>query len=140
VLGIDTTAQQPQPQQTPTTAQTPAPAQTQGPVLVQAQTGGDPGWPNNEYTRKVPKPDFQVKWTGIRQNNGMFGITFTGVDQEQVKTYDQLLKASGYNRRRSEEDDVYGNYSLYALNSQNQAVALDYHFSESRVEAEMSIE
>ena len=79
-----------------------------------AQFGGE--WPENEFTKLVPKPNFDVM--GASSDDGSFTVAFQSVDVDQIKAYAEQVKASGFTVDAEEEDqNVYGvvvyTYSAY---------------------------
>ena len=79
-----------------------------------AQLGGN--WPDNEFTRLVPKPDFKL--SGASTSEDEFSAAFQSVDVDQVKAYAELVKARGFTVDAEEEDqNIYGvvvySYSAY---------------------------
>ena len=78
------------------------------------QLGGD--WPDNEFTRLVPKPGFKL--AGASTSDDEFSAAFQSVNVDQVKAYAEQVKASGFTVDAEEEDqNVYGvvvyTYSAY---------------------------
>jgi uncharacterized protein YxeA len=79
-----------------------------------AQLGGD--WPDNEFTRLVPKPGFKL--AGASSSDDGFSAAFQSVNADQVKAYAEQVKASGFTVDAEEVDqNVYGvivyTYSAY---------------------------
>ena len=79
-----------------------------------AQLGGN--WPDNEFTRLVPKPGFKL--AGASTSEDEFSAAFQSVDVDQIKAYAEQVKASGFTVDAEEEDqNVYGvvvyTYSAY---------------------------
>lgn len=55
-------------------------------------------WPENEYTEKIPKPDFGVlSFAGIA--DGKFSATFAKTDIEDAKKYVEALKKKGFDKK-----------------------------------------
>ena len=79
-----------------------------------ARLGGD--WPDNEFTRLVPKPGFKL--AGASTSDDEFSAAFQSADVGQIKAYAEQVKASGFTVDAEEEDqNVYGvvvyTYSAY---------------------------
>ncbi len=79
-----------------------------------AQLGGN--WPDNEFTRLVPKPGFKL--AGASTSEDEFSAAFQSIDVDQIKAYAEQVKASGFTVDAEEEDqNVYGvvvyTYSAY---------------------------
>ena len=64
-----------------------------------AQLGGD--WPDNEFTRLVPKPGFKL--AGASTSDDEFSAAFQSVNVDQVKAYAEQVKASGFTVDAEEE-------------------------------------
>ena len=80
-----------------------------------AQFGGE--WPENEFTKLVPKPNFDVM--GASSDDGSFTVAFSGVEIEQVKAYADKVKAKGFTIDATEESqNVYG-VSIYTYTANN---------------------
>lgn len=90
-----------------------------------AQLGGD--WPDNEFTKLVPKPNFDVM--GASSDDGSFTVAFSGVEIEQVKAYADKVKAKGFTVDATEESqNVYGVsiYTYTAYNSDGYCVEITF--------------
>jgi len=84
---------------------------------IQAQVGGD--WPDNEFTRLLPKPDFEVQ-IGI-SNDDSFTIAFTGTTIEQIKAYVEKIKAAGFTVGADTTDMEAAGMTVYNYNAKNAA-------------------
>lgn len=61
-----------------------------------AQSRNTVEWPDNEYTRQVPKPPFAIKSIGDMAVMGFIHINFVqGATLEAVEAYIESMKASG---------------------------------------------
>ncbi len=90
-----------------------------------AQFGGE--WPENEFTKLVPKPNFDVM--GASSDDGSFTVAFSGVEIEQVKAYADKVKAKGFTIDATEESqNVYGVsiYTYTAYNSDGYCVEITF--------------
>ena len=56
------------------------------------QAGGD--WPDNEYTRRIPRPDFHVN--SVTQAENAFNISFGETEVAQLRAYVRKLRAAGF--------------------------------------------
>ena len=74
-----------------------------------AQLGGE--WPDDEFTRLVPKPDMTV--SAASSENEQCVVTFSGATLEQIKAYAAQIKAAGC--EATEETDMAGVYTLSAI-------------------------
>lgn len=71
----------------------------------EAQIGGD--WPDNDFTKLLPKPDFEV--SAANTDSEMFSAMFSGVTVEQIKEYAEMVKAAGFTvDPQTEDQDVMG--------------------------------
>ena len=73
-----------------------------------AELGGD--WPDNEFTRLVPKPDMTV--SASSSDDEQCVVTFSGATLEQVKAYAAQIRAAGF--EPTEENEISGVYMLSA--------------------------
>lgn len=71
-----------------------------------AQLGGD--WPDNKFTRLVPKPDMKVG--AFSADDDECTVVFVGATLEQIKAYGAKIKSAGF--EVEEETDVAGVYML----------------------------
>lgn len=81
------------------------------------QYGGN--WPDNAFTRLVPKPDFPLLAANTSENE--FTVAFQNVTVDQIRAYAAKLKACGFTIDAEEEDQTtYGvviyTYSAYHAN------------------------
>ena len=58
----------------------------------EGQIGGD--WPDNEYTKIVPKPDFELY--AASGDDTFFTVAFTNATIEGIRAYAEKLKAAGF--------------------------------------------
>ena len=79
------------------------------------QMGGD--WPDNEFTKQVPKPDFAISLAG--GEGGSFGITFIDASIEQIKAYVEKVKAAGFTINPETEDMEVSGMVIYSYTAQN---------------------
>lgn len=78
------------------------------------QYGGN--WPDNAFTRLIPKPDFPLLAANTSENE--FTVAFQNVTVDQIRAYAAKLKACGFTIDAEEEDQTtYGvviyTYSAY---------------------------
>ena len=85
-----------------------------------AQLGGN--WPDNEFTKQLPKPDFQLAGASLKEDE--FTVGFTSVTVEQVKAYAEKVKASGFTVDAEEEDQNAYGVTVYRYSASN---ASGYH-------------
>ncbi|MBR7092662.1 MAG: hypothetical protein IKI50_05705 [Clostridia bacterium] len=80
-----------------------------------AQLGGS--WPDNEFTRLVPRPDFTL--AGASTEEDTFTAAFQSVELEQVKAYANQLKASGFTEDPEEVDQNAYGVIVYTYSAHN---------------------
>ena len=88
-----------------------------------SQYGGE--WPENKFTKLVPKPDFDL--IGASSDDYSFSVGFSSVTVQQIKAYAEKLKAAGFNIDVNEdEQNAYGvqMYEFTAANSAGYTVDL----------------
>ncbi len=81
----------------------------------ESQLGGS--WPDNAFTRLIPKPPFDMVGVAITGNE--FGATFQGSSMDEVKAYAASVKAAGFDQEVSEEDFSGQGYNLYTFEGYN---------------------
>jgi len=79
-------------------------------------TSGD--WPDNEFTRQVPKPDFAI--ITIVSNDSVFSAEFEIITEEQALTYAEQLIAAGFTPVRV-GDSHHDKGERYRLDTDNAA-------------------
>ena len=90
-----------------------------------AQLGGN--WPDNEFTRLVPKPGFKLAVASISDDE--FSAAFQSVAVDQIKAYTEQVKARGFTVDAEEEDqNVYGGvfYTYSAYNADGYHVEVTF--------------
>lgn len=90
-----------------------------------AQLGGN--WPDNEFTRLVPKPGFKL--AGASTSEDEFSAAFQSIDVDQIKAYAEQVKASGFTVDAEEEDqNFYGIvvYTYLAYNADGYCVEITF--------------
>ena len=81
----------------------------------EGQIGGN--WPDNEYTRLVPKPNLELQ---AAYNDGeSFGVTFVNATVEQIKAYVAQVKAAGFNINEVVEDEEFMGMVIYSFTAEN---------------------
>ena len=79
------------------------------------QVGGD--WPDNEFTKLVPKPEFEFLAANTDANS--FSVVFTSATIEQIKDYATKLKAAGFNINEEVEDQEMMGMVIYSFTAEN---------------------
>ena len=81
----------------------------------EAQIGGD--WPDNEFTKLVPKPDFAL--TAASADDGGFTVAFTDATIEQMRDYAEKVKAAGFTADAQTEDQEVMGMVIYTYSASN---------------------
>jgi hypothetical protein len=79
------------------------------------QYGGD--WPENEFTKLLPKPDFAL--TAASTNANGFTVAFTNVTAAQLKAYVEQVKAKGFTVDAETEDQEVMGIVIYSYTAKN---------------------
>ncbi|MDR0825409.1 MAG: hypothetical protein LBN74_09970 [Prevotella sp.] len=76
------------------------------------------GWPVNEYTQQLPKPDIKV---GVSGSSAIgFSVTFEKATMKQIKEYAGQIKKAGFTKD-SYESDGDNNMYMYMYSAKNAA-------------------
>lgn len=89
------------------------------------QLDGD--WPDNEFTKQVPRPEFQP--TAAMTNENVFSVAFVGTNVTEIRSYVEILKSAGFTVNAEEKDvEVFGMiaYSYAASNESGYRVEVTY--------------
>jgi predicted small lipoprotein YifL len=81
----------------------------------QGQMGGD--WPDNEFTKLLPKPDFAL--TAANTSGNTFSVGFASVTVEQVKAYVEQVKAKGFTVNPDLQDENMMGIVVYSYEAKN---------------------
>ena len=81
----------------------------------EGQIGGN--WPDNEYTRLLPAPGFELYARYVEGES--FVATFTSVTVEQIKAYVEQVKAAGFNVNETVEDQEIAGMVIYSFTAEN---------------------
>ena len=81
----------------------------------EGQVGGD--WPDNEFTKLVPKPDFEL--FGANTETDSFSAAFTSATIEQIRDYAAKVKAAGFNINEEVEDQEVMGMVIYSFTAEN---------------------
>ena len=81
----------------------------------EGQIGGD--WPDNEYTKIVPKPDFEL--TAARVDDEGFVVAFQSATLDQIKDYVTKIKAAGFTLNEELTDENVMGYQMYTFYAEN---------------------
>ena len=81
----------------------------------EGQLGGD--WPDNEFTKLIPKPDFEL--FGANTETDSFSAAFTSATIEQIRDYAAKVKAAGFNINEEVEDQEVMGMVIYSFTAEN---------------------
>ena len=81
----------------------------------EGQIGGD--WPVNEFTKLIPKPDFELFAANTETDS--FSVAFTSATIEQIKDYAAKVKAAGFNINEEVEDQEVMGMVIYSFTAEN---------------------
>ena len=81
----------------------------------EGQLGGD--WPDNEFTKLVPKPDFELFAASTETDS--FSVAFTSATIEQIKDYAAKVKAAGFDINEEVEDQEVMGMVIYSFTAEN---------------------
>ena len=81
----------------------------------EGQLGGN--WPDNEYTRLVPEPDFEL-YAASTDEEGFY-VSFSNVTLDQIKAYVARVKAAGFNINEEVEEQAIGGMVIYSFTAEN---------------------
>ena len=74
-------------------------------------------WPDNEFTKQIPKPEFAL----LSAETGEHGFTavFSGVGADQMKAYAGKVKAAGFDVDPEETDENVMGMAVYSYSASN---------------------
>ncbi len=81
----------------------------------QASFGGS--WPDNEYTKLIPKPEFGI--LGTEEEDGEFTVAFSNVSADDMKAYAEKVKAKGFDKDIDVQDQSVMGMTIYAFKASN---------------------
>ena len=81
----------------------------------EGQIGGD--WPDNEFTKLIPKPDFELFVANTETDS--FSVAFTSATIEQIRAYAAKVKAAGFNINEEVEDQEIMGMVIYSFTAEN---------------------
>ena len=81
------------------------------------QFGDD--WPDNEFTRLIPKPDFKVSFYSII--DGEFYATFGEVSYDDVRAYAAKARSAGFSNEEEVLDSDMMGIVIYSFTAKNAA-------------------
>ena len=87
----------------------------------------DGDWPNNEFTKQVPKPSFGARAANTQEKS--FSIAFVDTKVEDIRNYVEELKKAGFTVNASNKDvEVFGvvAYSYKASNDAGYRVEVTF--------------
>ncbi|MBR5059199.1 MAG: hypothetical protein IKX06_00335 [Clostridia bacterium] len=101
----------------PLTPQTAAPDDPEGSGFDPFSLIGKAEWPDNEFTRHVPKPPFSL--LSAAEEEDSFTAAFRNVTPEQVKAYVEEVKAAGFTVDPEIRDETVMGMSIYSYTASN---------------------
>ncbi len=81
----------------------------------EGQVGGN--WPDNEYTKLIPKPDFTITAAVVEGNT--FTVMFSDTTKEQITAYVEKVKNAGFTVDAETEDQEMGGIAIYSYTASN---------------------
>lgn len=81
----------------------------------EGQIGGN--WPDNEFTKLVPKPDFAI--TAASTDGEGFNVAFSDATIDQIKAYAEEVKKAGFDVDPQTEDQAVAGMTIYSYTAQN---------------------
>lgn len=93
---------------------------TQESISTESVTSEPENWPDNEFTRHIPQPDFPINVTGSGADKDDFVVVFKGADVDRIKAYVEKLKESGFNLRQDVEEYRVGGVTFYSFEAENE--------------------
>jgi len=81
----------------------------------EGQIGGD--WPDNEFTKLVPKPDFELFAANTETDS--FTVAFKSTTVEQIRDYVTKVKAAGFNIDEEVKDQEVMGMVIYSFTAEN---------------------
>ena len=75
------------------------------------------GWPENEFTKQVPKPNFETS-LGIPTDGNEFSV-LCGASLEQLREYTKELKKAGFKKNESTTDQSAFGMTVYNYTASN---------------------
>lgn len=82
------------------------------------QLGGE--WPDNEFTRLVPKPDFDELFGAVTEEK-TFTILFTETDMGKTRAYIEAVKAKGFTKDAESVDETAFGVTVLSYSAKNAA-------------------
>jgi len=79
----------------------------------EGQMGGS--WPDNEFTKLVPKPDMDIQYAG--EEDGEFVVSFAGATLEQIKAYADKLRGAGFILDEEAEEQTAMGMAFYSFSA-----------------------
>ena len=68
----------------------------------------EPAWFDNDYTAGLPVPPGEASWAALDETNGLFAVSFDGVDDSEFDSYMQELDSAGFDLLADTSGDVEG--------------------------------
>ncbi len=81
----------------------------------EGQLGGN--WPDNEFTKLLPKPDFELLAANTTEDD--FSVAFQNVTVEQIRDYVEKIKAKGFTVNAEISDQEIMGMAAYSYQAEN---------------------
>lgn len=81
----------------------------------EGQVGGN--WPDNEYTKLIPKPGFAILAAGTESDG--FSVTFSNATAEQIRAYVEEVKKAGFTENQEVTDQEFAGMLIYSYTASN---------------------
>ncbi len=78
---------------------------------------GSGKWPDNEFTKLVPKPDMDISATATENNK--LSVVFANASVDKVKAYVEKLKNAGFTVDADTVDQTVGDMDIFSYTSDN---------------------
>ncbi len=78
----------------------------------------DEDWPDNEYTKLLPAPEFKLSDTSV--NEDYFAINFNETTVESIRSYVEKLKSNGFTHSVNVTDRLVYGIPVYFFQAQNE--------------------
>ena len=80
---------------------------------------GGAEWPDNEYTKQVPKPDFKLLAVSLDEEDESFTAAFMNATAEEVKAYAEKVKEAGFTVDPELQDETVMGMTIYSYTASN---------------------
>ncbi|MDR1927519.1 MAG: hypothetical protein LBQ33_02640, partial [Oscillospiraceae bacterium] len=74
-------------------------------------------WPENEFTKQVPKPDFDVAFGGTSDSE--FSVLCANASVDALRDYTKQLKKKGFDKNAETTDESVFGMTTYSYSAEN---------------------